>query len=534
MAEDGRTQEEAAPIGQVIAVSAARATVRLAPGHGAGLEIGSVVKMPTRVGVAYAMVSRLDATGLGADAAAQEVSVAEAEFAGESTADGYDNNVFQRGTLAYPVLGASVSLAAPADLRNIYARPETATAQIGSLHQDAAVPAYVMTDELFGKHFGVVGSTGSGKSCLVAAILGAVLEESPNAHVIVLDPHGEYANAFGARAAVLSPGGGLYFPYWLLNFEELAEIVLGGEAPADQVKILGEGVLAAKQSYFGQAGLERRGTVDTPAPYRIADVLYFIDVAMGALNPTESVAAYRAVAGRIAALQSDARYSFVFGTRLTLRDELCDILSQLFRIPVAGKPITILDLAGVPSEVVNVIVSVLCRLAFDLALWSETQVPVALICEEAHRYAPRGKLPGFEGAKRALFRVAKEGRKYGVSLGVVSQRPADLAPGLLAECGTIFAFRMTDQEDQAIVRAAAPESCYGLLGFLPALRTAETIAIGEGISLPMRIRLAPLPAERRPRSDAASLAAAWTKETDPRHIEETVERWRRGIRPSPG
>jgi hypothetical protein len=333
---------------------------------------------------------------------------------------------------------------------------------------------------------------------------------------------------------VLSPGSGLYFPYWLLNFEELGEIVLGSEAPPDQVKILGEAVLAAKQSYFGQAGLERRGTVDTPAPYRIADVLYFIDVAMGALNPTESVAAYRAVAGRIAALQSDARYGFVFGTRLTLRDELCDILSQLFRIPAAGKPITILDLAGVPSEVVNVIVSVLCRLAFDLALWSETQVPVALICEEAHRYAPRGKLLGFEGAKRALFRVAKEGRKYGIALGVVSQRPADLAPGLLTECGTIFAFRMTDQEDQAIVRAAAPESCYGLLSFLPALRTADTIAIGEGISLPMRIRLAPLPAERRPHSDAASLAEAWAKETDGRHIEETVERWRRGIRPMPG
>ena len=534
MAEDGKTQVESGIIGRVIAVSAAHAAVRLDPEHGAGLEIGNVVKMPTRVGAAYAMVSRLDATGPAGCGADREITIAEAEFAGEIVLEGHDADIFHRGTLAYPVLGATVSLASPADLRKIYARPETATAQVGTLHQDAEIPAYILTDELFGKHFGIVGSTGSGKSCLVAAILGAVLEESPNAHVIVLDPHSEYANAFGGRAAVLSPGGGLYFPYWLLNFEELAEIVLGGQAQLDQVKILGEAVLAAKQAYFGQAGLERRGTLDTPAPYRIADVLYFLDLAMGALNPTESVAAYRAVAARIASLQSDARYAFVFGTRLTLRDELCDILAQLFRIPVSGKPVTILDLAGVPSEVVNVIVSVLCRLAFDLALWSETRVPVALICEEAHRYAPHGKLPGFEGAKRALFRVAKEGRKYGVALGVVSQRPADLAPGLLAECGTIFAFRMTDQEDQAIVRAAAPESCYGLLSFLPALRTAETIAIGEGISLPMRMRLTPLPAERRPHSDAVPLAQAWTKEIDSRHIEETVERWRRGIRPSPG
>ena len=112
-----------------------------------------------------------------------------------------------------------------------------------------------------------------------------------------------------------------------------------------------------------------------------------------------------------------------------MRDELCDILAQLFRIPVAGKPITILDLAGIPSEVVNVIVSVLCRLAFDFALWSEVPIPITIICEEAHRYAPRDRSLGFEAAKRALFRIAKEGRKYGVSLCVVSQRPSDLAPG---------------------------------------------------------------------------------------------------------
>ena len=214
---------------------------------------------------------------------------------------------------------------------------------------------------------------------------------------------------------------------------------------------------------------------------------------------------------------------------MTLRDELCDILAQLFRIPAAGKPITILDLAGIPSEAVNVIVSVLCRLAFDFALWSATAIPITIICEEAHRYAPRDKSLGFEGAKRALFRIAKEGRKYGVSLCVVSQRPSDLAPGLLSECSTMFAFRMTDQEDQMIVRSAAPESCSGLLTFLPALRTAETIAVGEGVSLPIRIRLSPLTAERRPRSATASFTEAWQTETDGSRIEETVERWRWGF-----
>jgi DNA helicase HerA-like ATPase len=520
-------------IGRIIAVSASRATLALDRQSLAPLEMGSVVKMPTRMGTVYAMVSRLDVAGPGLEPSDRDLKTAEIEFVGEVGKQGGDDS-FQRGASAYPVLDQAASLASPADLQKIYARPEAATAQVGAIHQDAGVAAYILIDELLSKHFSIVGSTGSGKSCLVTAILGAVLDQAPNAHIILLDPHSEYANAFGKRAAVLSPGDGLYFPYWLFNLDELAEVVLGPECQPDQVKILGEAVLAAKQTYFAKTGLNRHGTVDTPAPYRIADVLYFIDVAMGALNPPESLSAYRTVSARIAALQSDARYAFVFNTRMTLRDELCDILARLFRIPVAGKPITILDLEGVPSEVVNVIVSVLCRLAFDFAVWSETQVPITFVCEEAHRYAPRDKVSGFEGAKRALFRVAKEGRKYGVSLCVVSQRPSDLAPGLLAECGTIFTFRMTDQEDQVIVRSAAPESCYGLLNFLPALRTAETIAIGEGVSLPMRICLASLPADRRPKSATASFTAAWIKETDGKQIEETVERWRRGIRPSPG
>jgi hypothetical protein len=262
----------------------------------------------------------------------------------------------------------------------------------------------------------------------------------------------------------------------------------------------------------------------------MSDALRFLDAAMGSLNRPDSVAAYQAVKGRILALQSDARYGFVFGGRLNLRDELSDILAQLFRIPVNGKPITILDLSGIPSEVLNVVVSVLCRLAFDFAMWSETPVPITIICEEAHRYAPRGKELGFEAAKRALFRIAKEGRKYGVSLCVVSQRPSDLAPGLLSECNTMFAFRMTSHEDQDIVRSAVPEASHGLMNFLPALRNGEAIAVGEGVAMPMRICFSPLPEHRRPKSATASFTNAWSKDSDASQIEQTVERWRRGTR----
>jgi DNA helicase HerA-like ATPase len=438
--------------------------------------------------------------------------------------------MFRRGVSAYPALEEPVFLANAADLAQVYAQPSVATARIGTIHQNSAIPAYVLTDELFGKHFSIVGTTGSGKSCVVATILRAVIERNPNAHVMLLDPHSEYSRAFGEQASVLSPGDALYLPYWLFNFEELAEIVLGPERSPEQVKVLGDAILAAKQQSFGKIGIDRSGTIDTPAPYRISDVLRVLDSAMGSLDRPESVAAYNAVKARIVALQGDTRYGFVFASRLALRDELSEILGRLFRIPVNGKPITILDLSGVPSEVVNVVVSVLCRLAFDFALWSEVPVPITIVCEEAHRSAPRDRELGFEPTKRALSRIAKEGRKYGVSLCVVSQRPSDLAPELLSECNTIFALRMTSQADQDIVRGAVPEASHGLMNFLPALRNGEAIAVGEGVSVPMRICFDLLPEDARPKSATASFTTAWARDNDPSLVDQVVERWRRGVR----
>ena len=522
-------------LGRVIAVSACQAVALLERSHVSDLdrdpplEMGTLVKMRTRVSIAYGMVTGLRVPLPSLEASDKDLRLVELELVGEirdtdAVAD------FQRGLSAYPALDEPVYLASAQDAAQVYARPKVVATPVGTIHQNGAVPAYILVDELFGKHFGIVGTTGSGKSCGLATILRAVIDQSPNAHVVLLDPHNEYARAFGDRAIVLSPGDGLHLPYWLFNFEELTEIVIGPDRNAEQIKILGEAILASKQSYFTKAGLDKFGTVDTPAPYRMSDVLRALDTAMGSLIRPDGIPSYQSVKARILALQNDARYGFVFGGRLTLRDELTEILAQLFRIPVGGKPVTILDLSGIPSEVVNVVVSVLCRLTFDFAVWNETPVPLTIVCEEAHRYASRDKQLGFEAAKRALFRIAKEGRKYGVSLCVVTQRPSDLAPGLLSECNTIFAFRMTAQEDQEIVRRALPEASHGLMNFLPALRNGEAIAVGEGVSMPMRICFTPPPDERRPKSATACFASGWSSEVDGSVVEHTVERWRRGMR----
>jgi DNA helicase HerA-like ATPase len=530
--------EQTGPIGRVIAVSAAQLIVLLQPPKSGDLAreplaMAALVKIRTRGSIVFGMISGLRVPLPSVATPDDDLKIIEIELIGETTfSPSGKTDGFRRGVSVFPALEDPVYLATPDDLAQVYAPPRDAAIPVGSIHQDSDVPAFLLVDDLLGKHFSIVGTTGSGKSCAVATILRSVIEKNPHAHVILLDPHCEYAHAFPEEAIVLSPGDGLHLPYWLFNFEELAEVVLGeSEHRAEQSKILGEAVLSGKLAYLGKSPTDRHVSVDTPMPYRVSDLIRYLDNTMGSLNRPDSVAAYQLVKTRMQALQNDVRFGFMFGSSLSLRDDMSDILAQLFRIPVSGKPITILDLSGVPSEVLNVVVSVICRLTFDFALWSDTQMPITIVCEEAHRYAPADKDAGFEPVKRALSRIAKEGRKYGVSLCVVSQRPSDLAASLLSECNTLFALRMTSQQDQDIIRGALPEASHGLMKFLPALRNGEAIVVGEGVSMPMRICFEPLPDHHRPRSSTASFSAAWSKDVDDRsEVENTIDRWRRGVR----
>jgi DNA helicase HerA-like ATPase len=524
------------PVGRVIAVSAAQLIVLLLPPNSdcgyPPLEMAALVKIKTRASIVFGMISGLRVPLPNVTAPEEDLKIIEIELLGETTYGPHgETDGFRRGVSVFPALEDQVFVATPDDLSQVYAPPRDSAIPVGAIHQDADIPAFLLTNDLLGKHFSIVGTTGSGKSCAVATILRSVIENNPHAHVMLLDPHCEYAHAFPDEAIVLSPGDGLHLPYWLFNFDEFAEVVFNGAHRAEQWKILGEAVLSAKLAFFGKSTAERHVSIDTPVPYRVSDLIRYLDTAMGALNRPDSVAAYQLVKTRMMALQNDIRFGFMFGNSLTLRDDMSEILSQLFRIPVSGKPITILDLSGVPSEVLNVVVSVICRLTFDFSVWSETQMPITIVCEEAHRYAPRDKDAGFEPVKRALSRIAKEGRKYGVSLCVVSQRPSDLDPSLLSECNTLFALRMTNQEDQDIVRGSLPEASHGLMKFLPALRNGEAIVVGEGVSMPMRICFTPLPDNYRPRSATASFSVAWSHDVDDRsEVEFTVERWRRGVR----
>ncbi|MGH6830533.1 MAG: ATP-binding protein, partial [Methylocella sp.] len=344
-----------------------------------------------------------------------------------------------------------------------------------------------------------------------------------------LDPHNEYSRAFGDTAEVIDLRG-LQMPYWLFNFQEFCEVLVhaGVSIGMAEAAILGELIPAAKRQFLNSADA-RHITVDTPSPYRMTLVLQMVDEAVGRLEKPDSLAPYQRLKAGLNAIMSDARFNFMFGGLIAMRDNMATILSRIFRIPVDGKPATILDLSGLPSEILNVVVSVICRMSFDFALWSDGAVPILLVCEEAHRYAPEDSRLGFEPTKRALSRIAKEGRKYGLSLCVVTQRPSELAAGMLSQCNTIFALRLGHQRDQDIVRAAMSESAFGLLDALPSLGNAEAIAVGEGVSIPMRLAFDMLPAEHRPKSGTANFSSSWQKDTSnsDEFLGQVIDNWRR-------
>ena len=273
----------------------------------------------------------------------------------------------------------------------------------------------------------------------------------------------------------------------------------------------------------------RRFTVDTPVPYRISDLVQMIDERMGKLENKRDLSPYRNLRARLEAISADPRYAFMFGS-LTVYDGLVQILGRMFRVPVNDKPITILELAGLPTEIVNVVVSVLCRMTFDFVLWSEGQVPVTLVCEEAHRYVPANPSLGFEPCKRAIAKIAKEGRKYGASLCIVTQRPAEIDPTILSQCNTVFALRMSNDRDQQIVESAISDTGSGMLEFLSALGQREAIAFGDGVSLPVRIRFDELAKDCMPKSSGARFSEKWQKSVgDEGFLESIVDRWRSAV-----
>jgi len=290
---------------------------------------------------------------------------------------------FSRGVSHYPLIGTPVYAATEAELKVVYSPPLLPSIGIGTLYHNPQQTAFVLVNELLAKNFA--------KSCAITLILSEILREYANAHIVLLDLHNEYTAAFGDRAEVVNVDN-LQLPFWLLDFEEAVEVLIrGGTAQEQEAQaiILKDAILRARRRFAG-AALATTITVDTPTPFKTSELLRSFDEAMGRLDNPDTSAPYLRLMTRLESLRHDRRFAFMFSDRLVTRDTLSEIVSRLLRIPVAGKPLTIIDLSGIPSEIADVVVSLSCRLTFDFALWSERDrmPPILLVCEEAHRYVP--------------------------------------------------------------------------------------------------------------------------------------------------
>jgi DNA helicase HerA-like ATPase len=421
---------------------------------------------------------------------------------------------FQRGVADYPAIGDSVLPVGARELRLVYNVSSDSAVAIGHLQQDSSIGAYVDIDDMICKHFAVLGTTGVGKSSAVLLLLQEIVRARPNLRIFILDAHNEYGRPFGDKALVLNPRN-LKLPFWLFNFEEIVDVLFGARPGSEEeVDILSEVIPRAKSAYHMYRAASERTlvkksdgraigySVDTPVPYRLADLISLLDERMGKLENRSSRMTYHRLITRIENVCNDPRYSFMFENANVGGDSMAEVIGQLFRLPPNGKPITVMQLAGFPSEVVDAVVSVICRMAFDLGLWSEGAAPLLLVCEEAHRYASADRSIGFGPTRRSISRIAKEGRKHGIFLGLVSQRPAELDATIISQCSTLFAMRMINDRDQAILRSAVSDAAANLFDFLPSLGTAEVFAFGEGVALPTRVKLKQLPGHLLPKSDS--------------------------------
>lgn len=506
-------------------------------------QVGSIVKIEAGDKLVFGVVTALRMTETLPDDGATVGSVdgvpdskwLEIELFGEAlrTGLGESDFNFQRGVVTYPLPGQSIFVASVGELSRIYHKPDKPTIHVGTLSQASSLPVYLLTDELLGKHFAVLGTTGSGKSCSVTVLIRAILDVAPRAHMILLDPHNEYFRAFPETSETIDPTT-LNLPHWLLNFEESIALFIGRTefVATSQTNILKDAMLAARRDYALEGIPSEKITVDTPVPYKIGKLLENIDSS----KPTQASRQdpYLKLENKIETLRQDSRFSFLMRPDDDVDDDLASIAGQYLRIPVSDKPLSIIDLSGVPSDVVDVVVSVLCRMIFDFAIWSPrpVQVPIVLVCEEAHRYAPRSEDAAFQPTRRALSRIAKEGRKYGVGLGLISQRPSELAESILSQCNTVISLRMSNERDQNFVQRALPDSTRSLVNVLSTLRTQEALVVGEGSVVPVRLRFSDLPEENQPQSTDVPFMSCWADETtDADYVDSVVRRWRLQERP---
>lgn len=555
-------------------------------------QIGAFVRIPLGYTDLYAIC-----TQVGADAAPSQSAETPAPIpAPEADADSYRwmsvslfgeavGGYFDRGVGQYPTVGDEVHLVTSEDLETVYRGSGGEDAiVVGRIASSSGLPAHLQLSTLISRHSSIVGSTGAGKSNLVAVVLDALSSgDLPSSRTLVIDPHGEYGSSVGDCGQVIHTGAStpqgaevLRVPYWALPFDELIDLTMGDMQP-HALEALRDRVAQMKRDasqHLDEPPPSEAITADTPVPFSIrklwleleteqrasykksgqqteadreapidpgdAEALRpprFPDVAMGSAAPY-APGKKLPIARQLDLLNSrlrDSRFNFMFDRNDQLHPDLSgkaekDIDSLLAQWVGGEKPITVLDVSGIPPEVVGTVVGTMLRIVYDALFWAMDlgvggrEQPLLVVIDEAHRFLPEN---GDGPTNRVVSRIAKEGRKYGVGLMVVTQRPSDVDSAVLSQCGTMIALRVTNQRDRGAVAAMIPDDLGDLSELLPALRTGEALVLGDALQVPSRIRVNK--AVRKPVGEDPPLPAAWlsNERPDPKLYRDAVNNWRR-------
>ena len=531
-------------------------------------QFGSIVRVHFGRRIIYAFVGRLrmkadyEAERGVLTPASKDQRVVEADLFGEGewkpdAPSSEPTLKFDRGVSTYPLPLQKLYLTPKLELRSIYGHTGKAVIRLGEHVGSGGAPCYADLNELLGKHTAILGSTGAGKSGTVAAIIHSILERGKDANyetwrpkIIILDPHNEYGKAFKEHRRLSTDEGTLSLPYWLLSLNETIDLLTGTTefAATSQANAVKNALLELRKTSANLLKLDTEQlTVDSPIPYELGDpsgLDEFGKRADGEMYTTGLVGEinaqrpdnrdkrqheeYNKVLRKLESLMKDERLSFMMKPWDGKSDQIGDVLAQVMD---RDSRLIVVDLSGVPNEIAGIASAALVRALFSMKIWQtdeERQVsPVLLVCEEAHRYIPNSGEAQYESAQDAIRRIAKEGRKYGIGLFLVSQRPSEVESTVLSQCNSWIVLRTSNEADRNHVRGILPDSLEGLTKMLSGLRRQEAIFVGQAATLPSRIMIRNLPHDELPSSNDIDFDNGWQTDTmtDDKLI-EIAERWR--------
>ncbi len=451
---------------------------------------------------------------------------------------------FDRGVGQYPTTGAEVHAISSTDIAKMFERFQAKGFSVGTVATHPSLKVCLDPSNLFGRHFAILGQTGSGKSWTVAALVQRTVAIMPRAHIIILDLHGEYCwkredgsrhYAFEDTIVRHVDARELEIPYWLMTYAELCDLLIehSEREATNQTAFFRDCLFEGRQKEnslpAAALGLPRV-TVDTPIYFSLDEVITKVrekNIERVGNRQGPMFGDFDRFLMRIESKLNDTRYDFLLKpTKRNSSASLSAMLRDFVGLGAQKSAVTVIDLSSVPFDVRPTVAAQIGRLAFEFNYWNPKyrEFPILLMCEEAHAYIPRASESQFAGSRKSMERIAKEGRKYGVGLAIVSQRPHEVSETVLAQCGTFICLRITNPADQAYVRSLVPESEGDLVSILAGLGRGEALVLGEAVPLPTRLQFdKPNPT---PNSDDVDFYSMWIDGPTELDVDAIVKRWR--------